>query len=165
METNKLNQHQGKRSVRPRGEKPKSEFDQKTIAVRRVVRVVRGGRRFSFSVVLGIGNHQGKVGLGVGKGADVALAIEKALRQAKKELLVLRLTPGFSLPHEIKAKYGASRVSLRPARGRGLAAGSAARIILGLAGVRDVSAKIISKSKNKLNNARAVMRALGTLAN
>ncbi|MBI2100231.1 MAG: 30S ribosomal protein S5 [Candidatus Vogelbacteria bacterium] len=167
METNHQPQNRGKRPARGRpgrADKPKSEYDQKILAIRRVVRVVRGGRRFSFSVVICIGNRRGKVGLGVGKGADVSLAIEKALREAKKRLMTLQLTKHSSLPHELRAKFGASRVILRPVRGRGLAAGSAARIILGLAGVHDVSAKIISKSKNKLNNGRAVMQALETLA-
>lgn len=164
MDNNKPNQNRDRRPARSRAEKPKSEFDQKIVTIRRVVRVVRGGRRFSFSVVIGIGNHRGKVGLGVGKGADVSLAIEKALRDAKKRLLNLKLTASSSLPHEIKSKFSASRVVLRPVKGRGLVAGSVARVILDLAGVRDVSAKITSKSKNKLNNARAVIQALETLA-
>lgn len=147
-----------------RGERAKSEYDQKILAINRVVRVVRGGRRFSFLLVMVIGNRRGKVGVGVGKGGDVALAMEKAFRNAKKNLLNLRLTKTFSLPHEITAKFCGSRLALRPAAGRGLAAGGPARVILNLAGVRDVSAKFISKSKNKLNNARVTMKALGELS-
>jgi len=147
----------------PRAEKPKSEFDQKMIDIRRVTRVVRGGRRFSFSIVLVAGNRRGKVGVGVGKASDVSQAMDKAFRDAKKNMVELKLTKEFSLPHETFAKYASSKVTLRPAPGRGLAAGSSARVILNLAGVKDVSAKINSKSKNKLNNARATMEALVAL--
>ncbi len=146
-----------------RPERPKSEYDQKILDIRRVARVVRGGRRFSFSIVLVAGNRRGKVGVGVGKGGDVSTAMEKAFRAAKKNLLNLNLTKEHSIPHEVAAKFSSSRVTLRPARGRGVAAGSSARAILNLAGVKDVSAKFTSKSKNKLNNARATMEALANL--
>ncbi len=151
----------GGRGGRP--EKPKSEFEQKILDIRRVTRVVRGGRRFSFSLVLVAGNRRGKVGVGVGKAGDVSQAMEKAFRDAKKNMLNLKLTKEFSIPHETEAKYSSSRITLRPARGRGVAAGSSARVILNLAGVKDVSAKVTSKSKNKLNNARATMKALEAL--
>ena len=151
----------GGRGARP--EKARSEFEQKMIDIRRVTRVVRGGRRFSFSIVLVAGNRRGKVGVGVGKASDVSQAMDKAFRDAKKNMLELKLTKEFSIPHETFAKYASSKITLRPARGRGLAAGSSARVILNLAGVKDVSAKINSKSKNKLNNARATMKALASL--
>lgn len=147
-----------------RPERPKSEFDQSIVNIRRVTRVVRGGRRFSFSLLLAAGNRKGKIGLGLGKSSDVSGAIEKAFHQAKKQMLTLRLTKDSSIPHEVLVKYHGSRLLLKPARGRGLVAGSAARIVLNLAGVKDVSAKILSKSKNKLNNARATMKALQTFA-
>lgn len=147
-----------------RGDKPKSEFDQSIVTIRRVTRVVRGGRRFSFSLVLAAGNRRGKIGLGIGKSGDVSSAIEKALNQAKKEMITLRLTKTSSLPHETQVKFASSRLLLKPAPGRGLVAGSAVRTILGLAGVKDVSGKILSKSKNKLNNAKATMKALATFA-
>lgn len=139
------------------------EYEQKTINIRRVTRVVKGGRRFSFSVLLAIGNRKGKVGLGVGKAADISLAIEKAFREAKKRLLTITLNKESSIPHEVEAKFASSRVIIRPAPGRGIVAGSAMRIILDLAGIRAVSAKILSPSKSKLNNARATMQALSTL--
>ena len=151
-------------SARGRSERPKSEYDQKVLAIRRVARVVRGGRRFSFSIVLAVGNRKGKVGLGVGKGGDVSLAMDKALRDAKKHLLTVNLTKESSLPHEVEAKHASSRIVMRPARGAGVAAGSAARVILNLAGIRDVSAKFVRRSKNKLNNARATMLALASLS-
>lgn len=139
------------------------EFEQKMINIRRVTRVVKGGRRFSFSVLLAIGNRKGKVGLGVGKAADISLALEKAFREAKKRLLILALTKQSSIPHEVAAKFNSSRVIIRPAPGRGIVAGSAMRVILDLAGLRGVSAKILSPSKSQLNNAKATMRALAML--
>ena len=152
----------GGRGGRP--ERPKSEFDQSIVNIRRVTRVVRGGRRFSFSLLLAAGNRKGKIGLGLGKSGDITSAIEKAFHQAKKEMLTLNLTKNSSIPHEVLVKYNSSRLLMKPARGRGLVAGSAARVILNLAGVKDVSAKVLSKSKNKLNNARATMKALQTFA-
>jgi small subunit ribosomal protein S5 len=142
----------------------KPEFDQKIIDIRRVTRVVAGGRRFSFSVALVAGDKNGAVGLGLGKAGDTALAINKALRSAKKRMFKLHLTKTMSLPHELEAKYGSCYVMLMPNRGKGLVAGSVVRDILKLAGVKDVTGKIHSNGKNKLNNAKAVMTALEEVA-
>ncbi len=155
--------NQGRRS--PREERPRSEFDQKIVAIRRVTRVVSGGRRFSFSVALVIGNRKGSVGVGLGKAGDTALAIEKAQRSAKKRLVKVPLTKGMSLAHETSAKYSASVVVITPAPGRGLVAGSAVRTVLELAGVRDVTGKILSRSRNKINNAGAALKALAQVRN
>lgn len=166
-ENNQSRQNSGRGSRGGRGgrpEKPKSEFDQSIVDIRRVTRVVRGGRRFSFSLLLAAGNRRGKIGLGLGKSGDVSSAIEKAFNQAKKNMVTLRLTKNSSIPHEVLVKYNSSRVFMKPARGRGVAAGGPARVILNLAGVKDVASKILSKSKNKLNNARATMKALETFA-
>ena len=141
----------------------KSEFDTKMINIRRVARVVAGGRRFSFSVALIIGNKKGKVGVGVGKAGDTTLAIDKATRDAKKHLVTVHLTKDSSIAHEVSAKYTASRVSLIPASGRGLVAGSSVRPVLELAGVTNIIAKVHSGSKNGLNNARAAIEALREL--
>ena len=151
----------GKRSARP--EKVKSEFDQRILNIRRVVRVVTGGRRFSFSVAMVIGNHKGSVGVGTGKGLDTALAIDKALKTARKNVVKVPLVKGNSIAHEVGVKYSSARIVIRPAEGRGLIAGSAIRDIFELAGISDVSAKIHSPSKNKLNIARATILALGQL--
>ncbi|MDQ3244821.1 MAG: 30S ribosomal protein S5 [bacterium] len=140
--------------------KPKPEFDQKIISIRRVTRVVAGGRRFSFSVALIAGDRKGSIGLGLGKAGDTALAINKALRNAKKNMFKLNLNKNMSLPHEIEAKFSSCKVVINPNKGRGLVAGSVLRDIMKLSGVRDVTGKILSKSKNKLNNAKAVMDAL-----
>ncbi|MBI2481999.1 MAG: 30S ribosomal protein S5 [Candidatus Vogelbacteria bacterium] len=144
-------------------EKPRSEFDHKVISVRRVARVVAGGRRFSFSVVVVIGNRKGKVGVGLGKAGDTTLAIDKAMNAAKKALLTLPLTDVNSIPHQTEAKFGSSTVEIRPAPGKGLVAGSAVRTVLDLAGIRDITAKVHSRSKNKLNIARATIIALRAL--
>jgi len=147
-----------------RAPRVKPEFEQKIVQIRRVTRVIAGGKRFNFSVAMVIGNRNGSVGVGIGKGADTALAIEKAFRHAKKNMQKLRLTDTKSIPHEVAAKYSSARLSLKPSPGRGLVAGSAVRDGLALAGITDVNAKVVSKSKNKLNIARGTMMALGRLS-
>ncbi len=142
----------------------KPEFDQKIINIRRVTRVVAGGRRFSFSVALVAGDRKGSVGLGLGKAADTALAINKAVRNAKKNMVKLNLTKTMSIPHELSAKFSSSRVVLIPNKGRGLVAGSVIRDIAKLSGMKDVTGKILSDSKNRLNNAKAVMEALSVIS-
>jgi len=143
--------------------KPRSEFDQKILSIRRVTRVVAGGRRFSFSVALVAGDKKGSVGLGLGKAGDTSLAINKALRNAKKNMIKLKLTKTMSLPHEISAKFSSSYVMLMPNKGRGLVAGSVLRDIVKLAGIKDITGKILSGSKNKLNNAKAVIKAFSQI--
>ena len=135
------------------------EFEQKIIDIRRVTRVAAGGKRFNFSVAMIAGNRNGAVGVGLGKGADTAIAIDKAFRSAKKHMIHLKLV-NRSIPHEIYSKYSSARVSLKPARGRGVIAGSAARLVLELGGVQDINAKLLSPTKNKLNIARATIQAL-----
>ena len=142
----------------------KPEFDQKIINIRRVTRVVAGGRRFSFSVALVAGDKKGSVGLGLGKAADTALAINKAVRNAKKNMVKLNLTKTMSIPYELFAKFSSSRVILIPNKGRGLVAGSVVRDIVKLSGLKDITGKILSNSKNKLNNAKAVMKALSVIS-
>ncbi len=141
-------------------ERPRSEYEQKMIDVRRVTRVTSGGRRMSFAVVLAIGDKKGLVGLGTGKGSDTAIAIAKALKHAKKGLIKLNLTDKMSLPHEVEAKFNASRVVIRPNKAKGMVAGSSMREILTLAGISNVTGKVNSGTKNKLSNARATMKAL-----
>lgn len=153
----------GGRRPSTRAPRAKSEYDQKMINIRRVSRVVAGGRRFSFSVALIIGNRKGKVGVGLGKAGDTTAAIDKALRNAKKNMITLHLNKHNSIVHEVAAKYCAARVWLSPAPGRGLVAGSSVRPVLELAGITNVVAKIHSGSKNGLNNARAAIEALKTL--
>ncbi len=146
-----------------REDRARSEFDQKIISIRRVTRVMAGGRRFSFSVSMVIGNKKGKVGVGVGKAGDTQLAIEKAARNAKKNLIEIPLNKDQHIPHDVRIKYASSQVMIMPAPGRGLVAGSSVRTVLEMGGVKDVTAKIFSRSKNKLNNARAAIQALKEL--
>lgn len=146
-----------------REERQRPEFEQKIVSIRRVTRVMAGGRRFSFSVSMVIGDKRGKVGVGVGKAGDTQLAIEKAYRNAKKNMIVVPLDKEQRIPHDVHTKYASSEVMIMPAPGRGLVAGSSVRTVLELAGVKDVTAKIFSRSKNKLNNARAAVEALKQL--
>lgn len=148
---------------RERAPRERSEFDQATLDVRRVARVMAGGRRFSFSVTVVIGDKKGRVGVGLGKGADTALAIDKAVRAAKKNLITVPLTKSRSISHNVHAKYSSSTVEVIPSPGRGVVAGSAMRTVFEYAGITDVIAKIQTRSKNKLTIARATIEALKTL--
>lgn len=157
------------RARRPRRDGGKSfadrvkDVDQKILDIRRVTRVVAGGRRMSFAVSMIIGDKKGVVGLGTGKGNDTAVAIAKALKDAKKNAIKIKRTEKFSIPHDVSAKYNSSRVMIFPNHGKGLVVGAALRDIVTISGVKDVSGKVLSGSKNKLNTARACMKALSTI--
>lgn len=154
----------GRNSRGPRRDtRQKPEFDQKIVNLRRVTRVTSGGRRFSFSVCVVAGDRKGKVGVGQGKAGDTPLAIEKAFRDAKKNMISVTMTQSGSIPHEVEAKFAASRVKIMPAPGKGMLAGSSVRTVLELAGVKEVSAKLLSRSKNATNNAYAAIKALDML--
>jgi len=141
----------------------KTEYEQKLLDVARVVRVVAGGRRFRFRAVVVIGNRKGKIGLGVAKGQDVSLAVEKATANARKYLIKVTLV-NETIPHEVSAKYSSAKVYLKPGqKGRGIIAGGAVRAVCDLAGIKNISAKIIGRTGNKLNNARATIKALQNL--
>lgn len=148
------------RKSRSSFERPKPEFDQKMVSIRRVTRVVAGGRRMTFAVAIAIGDKKGSVGLGTGKGGDTAIAITKALRQAKKNMFKIKTTKEMSIPHEVSGKFSSSELTIRPNRGKGLVAGSTVRDMLTLAGIKNVTAKLHSGSKNKLNNARVAYKTL-----
>ena len=151
-----------RKSFAGRGERIKPEFDQKILNIRRVTRVTAGGKRLNFSVHVVAGDKKGSVGVGTGKANDTSVAIDKAFRNAKKNMIHLSLTKTNSISHDVFAKYCSGSVMIMPAPGRGVSAGSAARDVLELAGIKDVTAKIISSSKNKLNIARATIEALKT---
>ena len=125
--------------------------------------MVRGGRRFSFSVALVAGDKNGSVGVGLGKAGDTALAIEKALRHAKKNMITVRRSKTGSIEHDTQAKFASSQVLLMPAPGKGVVAGSSVRTVLELAGLKAIGAKLFTRSKNKINNARATVKALSSL--
>jgi len=152
----------GDHNRRPRAtfEKPKPEFDQKMVSIRRVTRVVAGGRRMTFAVAIAIGDKKGSVGLGTGKGGDTAIAITKALKQAKKTMFKIKTTKDMSIPYEVSGKFSGSKLSLRPNHDKGLVAGSTVRDMLILAGIKNITGKLHSGSKNKLNNARVTYKVL-----
>jgi len=140
------------------------DVDQKILDIRRVTRVVAGGRRMSFAVSMIIGDKKGVVGLGTGKGNDTALAIAKALKDAKKNAIKIKMTDKHSIPYDVAGKYTASKVMIFPNHGKGLVAGAAIRDIAIIGGLKDVSGKVVSGSKNKLNTARATMKALSAIS-
>ncbi len=140
-----------------RREKP--EYEQKMIDLARVTRVVKGGRRFSFRAAVVIGNRKGKVGFGVSKGADVSVAIGKAFANAKKNIIMVKRA-NTTVAYEVRQKYGAARVMIKPAKeGRGIVAGGAMRAVVELAGIKDIVAKSFGTA-NKINVARATIAAL-----
>lgn len=157
----------GRGSRQNRGEpreRVKPEFDSKIIDIRRVTRVATGGRRYSFSVAVVAGDRKGRVGVGLGKGGDTALSVEKATREAKKNLIKIILSPQMTIPHAVEGKYSSAKIKIFPARGSGIVAGSSARTVIELAGIRDVCAKFMSGSKNRINNAKATIEALKRLS-
>ncbi len=146
-------------------EKQVEEFDQKVLDIARVTRVTKGGKRFTFRAAIVIGNKRGKVGFGIGKGNDVAQAVDKAFKRAKKHLITVEFKDN-TIPHEIQVKLNSAVIYLKPAsKGSGVRAGGAMRVIAKLAGIQDVSGKIISRANNKINIARATIEALKKLKN
>jgi len=145
------------------GSTTEKEFESKLLDLTRVTRVTAGGKQLRFRAVVVVGNNAGKVGVGVDKGRDVAQAIEKATRAAKKNIIEIPLVTE-TIPHEVEAKWGPARVLLRPQiKGRGLVAGGVVRVICRLAGIKNVSSKLLSRSRNKINIARATIKALTKL--
>ena len=125
--------------------------------------MVAGGKRFRFRATVVIGDHKGRVGVGVDKGADTSESIEKAARAAKKNLIIVPIKNG-TIPHEVIGKFSSAKVILKPAgEGRGLVAGGPVRVVVGLAGIANITSKILGTTTNKLNNARAAIEALKKL--
>ena len=143
-------------------QREQSEWEEKIIQVRRVTKVVKGGKKLSFRAVVAVGNGKGQVGIGVGKAAEVISAIQKGVVDARKSLVKVPLV-GTSIPHQITGKQGSSRILLKPAaKGTGVIAGGAARAILELSGVGDVLSKSLG-SRAPLNVARATIDGLKNL--
>ena len=151
---------------RPDKIQKREEFKEKVLDLRRVTRVVAGGKRFRFRATLVIGDEKGRVGIGVAKGLDVQQSIAKAKTAAKKNILTINLKDGRTLAHEVDAKYSAAKVLIKPAGvGHGLRAGGAMRSVLALAGIKDATAKCLGRTPNKLTNALATLEALKKLKN
>lgn len=142
--------------------KEKPEFDQQIVDLARVTRVTKGGKQLSFRATVLIGDHNGRVGYGVEKGKDVQIAVEKAVNHAKKNLINVPFVFG-TIPHIVEAKHKAAKVMLKPApQGSGVIAGGAIRAVLEMAGVQNVSSKMLGKTSNKMNNIKATFAALQT---
>ena len=130
------------------------------ININRVAKVVKGGKRFAMAALVIIGDGKGRVGYGVAKGKDVQFAVEKSARQAKKNLITVPIVKG-TIPHAVFSKFKAAQVLLKPAPvGSGIIAGGAVRVVLELAGVPNVSSKIMSRSKNKISLVKSTFEAL-----
>ncbi len=146
-----------------KSKKEKSQWEHRVLDLRRVARVVAGGKRFSFRATVVVGDRKGLVGVAVAKGKDVSQAVEKAINQAKKHAIEVPIVNG-TIPAEVMAKHSSAVVLLKPAkRGKGIIAGGASRAVLALAGIQDVSAKILGRTPNKLTNAMATIEALKKL--
>lgn len=150
---------------RGRGSAPRrepKEFEQKILDLSRVTRVTAGGKRMSFRCTLIIGDKKGRVGIGIAKGIDVQVAIDKAYRQAKKNVIRVPLVHE-TIPHPVQVKFGSAVVLLKPApQGTGLKSGGAVRVVLELAGVPNASSKILNSS-NKINLAKATFEGIKVL--
>jgi len=151
-----------RRGGRPRRDEQTDEFEQRMIDVARVTRVMAGGKRMRFRACVALGNKKGKVGIGLAKGADVTLAVNKAATKARKNMIEVPIVND-TIPHAITTKAGAAKILFKPARkGSGIIAGGSVRIIMELAGINNITAKILG-TNNKVNNAKCVIKALSSL--
>lgn len=152
----KKDRRQDRRERKPRED---SEFDKVLVSVRRVTKVVKGGRTMRFSAVVVVGDRKGNVGIGTGKAKEVPAAIDKATLQAKTNMVKINIVNG-TIPHETIGKYGTSKVLMLPAKeGTGIIAGGSSRAVIELAGIKDIVTKIHG-STNKINCVRATLRGL-----
>ena len=147
-----------------RFEKEASEFKERLVAINRVAKVVKGGKNFRFTALMVVGNEKGKVGVGLGKAAEVPEAIRKGVEDAKKNMITVALKNG-TIPHPMLGVYGAGKVVMKPAaEGTGVKAGGPVRAVLALAGIRNILTKSLGSS-NPINMVRATMDGLSKLEN
>lgn len=147
---------------RPGRNQEKSEFDQAILDLARVTRVTQGGKHLSFRAGVVLGDRHGRVGMGLAKGKDVQVGVDKAMRQAKKHMIKVPIV-NETIPHAVITKFKAATVMLKPApKGSGIIAGGAVRVILELAGIPNVSSKILGRTKNKIVVAKATFQALSS---
>lgn len=145
-----------------RREEKRDEFEQRILEVARVTRVMAGGKRMNFRACVAIGDKKGNVGVGLGKGADVTMAVNKAVNKAKKKMVNVPMVKE-TIPHEVHHKLGAAKILLKPAKqGRGVISGGVTRVIMELAGVKNVTSKTLG-TNSKINNARCTIEALAKL--
>nr|UAT97208.1 ribosomal protein S5 [Ahnfeltia plicata] len=146
-----------------KGKEQDNNWEERVVQVRRVTKVVKGGKKLSFRAILVVGNEKGQIGVGIGKASDVIGAVKKGVTDAKKHLVSVPLTKSNSIPHPINGTSGAAQVIMRPsAPGSGVIAGGSVRTVLELSGVKNILAKQLGSS-NALNNARATLNALSNL--
>ncbi len=143
-------------------ERAPKEFDEKMIQVNRVSKKTKGGNRMSFSALMVVGDHKGRVGVGIGKAHDVSSAMAKGVSYATRHLLKVPMR-GTTIPHSVRIKYGAAQLLLKPApAGSGVIAGGPVRSVVEAAGIKDVVGKVLG-TNNKISNVYAAMKALGQL--
>lgn len=147
---------------RDRGPKQPTEFQERVLQIRRVSKKTKGGNTIGFTALAVIGDKNGRVGVGYGKAPNVADAITRAITTAKKEIVKIKIS-GNTIAHSIMSKFGSAKVFLKPApKGTGIIAGGSVRTVIELAGIKDISAKMIGSS-NKMSNIKCTLKALKTL--
>ncbi|MBI4359511.1 MAG: 30S ribosomal protein S5 [Candidatus Jacksonbacteria bacterium] len=150
------NQRRGRQSNAP--DTPDDGIESIILDLARVTRVQKGGKRLRFRVCVGIGDRKGRVGIGLAKGSDVQIAVEKAARKAKKDSITVRITENGTIPHMMDVSFKAARILLKPAPpGTGIKAGGVIRTLSDLAGIQSISAKMIGNN-NKITNAQAFIK-------
>lgn len=140
-----------------------NELNERVIFINRVSKTVKGGKRFRFSILLAVGDGEGNVGIGMGKAREISEAVRKGIEDAKKAMVFVKRN-GKTIPHPVLGQYGSAAVLLRPAAdGTGVIAGSVVRAIMELAGIKDVMTKVVGRTSNPVNVARATLAAVGQL--
>ena len=151
-----------RKDLREKVRKDENEVDRRLVCVRRVTKVVKGGRNMSFSAFVVVGDHKGKVGIGSGKAAETSVAVEKAFQAAKKNMISVTIVED-TIPHETKGQFGASTVLIIPApEGTGIISGGSSRVVFELAGYKNIVSKSYG-ARNKLNTVKATINGLKAL--